>query len=465
MDVAKEQPEENQLAIENLFSAALELPKNDRRRLIDASDISDSCKQAVRRLLRAHEQGSVWLNEDIFTDVESIASGFLDSLVDEEHDSPTLVPGTTIDDFQVVEEIGRGGMSIVYKARQLDPVDRFVALKIIRPHLLSPQSLRRFVREQQALGMVSHPNIATLYGVGTSPHGQPYAAMEFVDGVPIDVYCDMHRLSIDDRLQAFGQLCDALQHAHEHGVVHRDIKPNNVLALTDQRKTCVKLIDFGVAKMLESHAPDETCVTRFGQLVGSPRYMSPEQIGGHDTTAKTDVYAAGLVLFELVTGSAFCQSDDLLSISQSFAQDQIELASDRIERSISAGDRLARYRSTTDRALVRRVRRDIDWILRKALARRSSDRYGSIGELLDDVNRSIAGEPVSASRPTFAHRCRRFGRDHKWLFIGMFATASLLLELTAFSHWHNIKAQDSTPGLSNPSVSSTPPQQEIGPSD
>ena len=285
MDSTNEYPLHDQLAIEDLFSTALELPKQERSRWVNASSINQADKQAVLRLLRAHEQGSVWLNDNIFSDAESIDAGFLDSLLGEEHDSPTLEPGTQIDDYRVVEEVGRGGMSIVYKAKQTNPIDRTVALKIIRPHLLSPQSLRRFIREQQALAMVSHPNIATLYGVGTSENGQPYAAMEFVEGVPIDVYCDMQRLSIDDRLLVFQQVCVALQHAHEHGVIHRDVKPNNILVYNDQREARVNLIDFGVAKLRESHAPEETCVTGLGQLIGSPRYMSPEQRGGHVASA------------------------------------------------------------------------------------------------------------------------------------------------------------------------------------
>jgi len=427
----------DQLAIEDLFSAALESPKRDRRNLVKTSVLPESDKQAVLRLLRAHEQGSLLLNENIFTDLERIDAGFLDSLLGEEEQTNSLEPGATVGAYKVVNEIGRGGMSIVYKARQSDPIDRTVALKIIRPHLLSPQALRRFIREQQALAMVSHPNIATLYTVGTTDSGQPYAAMEFVNGVPIDIFCDKHRLSVDQRLTVFRQVCVALQHAHDHGVIHRDIKPSNILVFAERNSPRVKLIDFGIAKLLDCGSREDTNLTRFGQLVGSPRYMSPEQMGGHQIGTPSDVYAAGLVLFELVTGSPYHQSCDLLTISKSYSKENPELASDRIGDSIASGDSLGRFRSTTDRKLVRHVKRDINWILSKAIAPRVQDRYATVDELLMDVNCALTNQPISASRPTVVRRLKAFFQTNKLFFLGMFAAASLLLELAAFSHWYN----------------------------
>ena len=428
----------DQVAIEELFAAALDVPKRDRPRLVQDAEIADSDRQAVLRLLRAHEQGSLLLNENLFTDLERIDANFLGSLLNEEVESPSLTPGTRVDVYEVVNEIGRGGMSIVYKARQTDPIARTVALKIIRPHLLSPQALRRFVREQQALALVSHPNIATLYGVGTTDNGQPYAAMEFVDGVPIDVYCDMHRLTVDERLTVFRQVCVALQHAHDHGVIHRDVKPNNLLVYTEQNTPRVKLIDFGIAKLFHGDGKNDMDVTRFGQLVGSPRYMSPEQMGGHAVGPSSDVYSAGLVLFELVTGSPYHQSDDLLTISKSFTEERPPLASHRIRELITAGgDPIARFRSTTNRRFVRRVTQDIDWVLAKALSPCVEDRYSTIGDLLTDIYCVLTGRPISAARPPASRRVKEFIHTHKYFFLGMFASATLLLELSAFAHWHN----------------------------
>lgn len=426
----------DQLAIEDLFTAALEIPRRERFSLVQQATLSESDRQAVLRLLHAHEQGSMLLNDSIFADLERIDAGFLDNLLEEEEESPSFPAGTDIDIYKVVEEVGRGGMSIVYKAQQSDPIDRTVALKVIRPHLLSPQALRRFIREQQALAIVSHPNIATLFSVGTTDNGQPYAAMEFVDGPPIDVFCDMHRLTVDQRLSVFRQVCVALQHAHENGVVHRDVKPNNILVFVEQKSPRVKLIDFGIAKLLEGGSREETNVTRFGQLVGSPRYMSPEQLGGHTVAATTDVYSAGLVLFELVTGSPFRQSDDLLAISKSLT-DEPQLASSRIRESVAAGDSVAEFRSTTAGPLIRRVKKDIDWILSKALASRIEDRYATIDDLLTDINAAIAGKPIAAAGPSLGRQVKTFVESHKLLIMSTIASATLLLEFTAFAYWYN----------------------------
>ena len=236
-----------------------------------------------------------------------------DSLLDGPDLAPTIprasatadVAGTIIGPYKLMEQIGEGGMGVVYVAEQTQPVRRKVALKVIRPGMDSRQVVARFEAERQALAMMDHPNIAKIFDGGVTDSGRPYFVMELVRGVPITDYCDEHRLSIGDRLDLFVLVCRAVQHAHQKGVIHRDLKPSNILVTLHDGVPVPKVIDFGIAKATGQSLTDKTVYTAFTQIVGTPLYMSPEQVemSGLDVDTRSDIYSLGVLLYELLTGT------------------------------------------------------------------------------------------------------------------------------------------------------------------
>ena len=214
-------------------------------------------------------------------------------------------PGTVIGPYKLLEQIGEGGMGVVYMAEQTQPVRRKVALKIIKPGMDTQQVIARFEAERQALAMMDHPNIAKVLDAGATESGRPYFVMELVRGIPITEYCDQHRLPIHERLELFMQVCQAVQHAHQKGIIHRDIKPTNVLVTALDGVPVPKVIDFGIAKATGQSLTDKTLFTGFAQLIGTPLYMSPEQaeLSAVDVDTRSDIYSLGVLLYELLTGT------------------------------------------------------------------------------------------------------------------------------------------------------------------
>ncbi|MCA9297745.1 MAG: serine/threonine protein kinase, partial [Phycisphaerales bacterium] len=280
---------------------------------------------------------------------------------------PDALIGERVGAYRLDEIVGRGGFGVVYRAEQLEPVRRTVAFKVIRPGMDSSQVVRRFEAERQALALMNHDHVAKVFDAGTTPRGRPYVVMEYVDGRPLTRHCDEDSLSIDDRLRLFIEVCDAIQHAHAKGIVHRDIKPNNVLVREDG---VVKVIDFGIAKALEQKLTDETIATGPGQLIGTPEYMSPEQVDLHatDVDTRSDVYALGVLLYELLTGTLPFDAESLRVASLAEIQRIIrEVDPPKPSTRLSSIDdddevqRLARSRRV-DRGAFRRVLQgDLDW--------------------------------------------------------------------------------------------------------
>jgi serine/threonine protein kinase/WD40 repeat protein len=335
-------------------------------------------------------------------------------------------PGRAFGPYRLIEQIGEGGMGIVWLARQEHPIRRDVALKVVKPGADSAQVLSRFESERQALAILNHPNIATVFDAGLTDDGRPYFAMEYVPGLAITAFADQHALPITARLELFLQVCEAVEHAHQKGVVHRDLKPANILVGDRNGRAVVKVIDFGVAKALGPSLSAETMATQIGTLVGTPEYMSPEQAGLTEAVVdtRTDIYSLGLVLYELLVGALPFDAAELrrkavLEMLRVIREDEPpRLASRLTGQSDVEIKEIAKRRLTEPRSLVRQLRGDLEWITTRALEKEPARRYASASELGADVRRHLATEPVVAGPPDLRYRLGKLVRRHRGAAIG-----------------------------------------------
>ena len=330
--------------------------------------------------------------------------------------------------YTLVEVIGEGGMGSVWRARQTEPVKRFVAVKLIKAGMDSKQVLARFEAERQALALMDHPNIAKVLDGGLHD-GRPYFVMELVKGVPITEYCDRRRLTPKERLELFVPVCQAIQHAHQKGIIHRDIKPSNVLIALYDDKPVVKVIDFGVAKATGGALTEHTIDTGFGGVVGTPQYMSPEQatFNNLDVDTRSDVYALGVLLYELLTGSPPFTKQDLekrgvLEMLRVVREEEPPRPSTKLSTA-DALPTLSANRSTEPRRLTGLLRNELDWVVMKALEKDRTRRYETANGFAADVQRYLSGEAVHAHPPSAAYRLRKFVRRNR----GQVIAASLVL--------------------------------------
>ncbi|HEX6864198.1 MAG TPA: serine/threonine-protein kinase, partial [Thermoanaerobaculia bacterium] len=334
--------------------------------------------------------------------------------------------GQTIGNYRVTQKLGEGGMGTVYLARQDEPIKRTVALKVVRRGRRSPALAARFEIERQILALMRHPGIAQVLDAGTTPAGDPYYAMEYVQGVPITDYCDHKRLPLRERLELFVEVCAAIQHAHQRGVLHRDIKPHNVLVTETDGKPLPKVIDFGIAKALEGEPDLRRSLTEHGLVMGTPAAMSPEQVSrADDVDSRTDVYSLGTLLYELLVGILPLDFDPLQPSSwfeQIMREDPLP-PSRRLERLGDLAVEPAVRRGTDAAGLRRQLAGDLDWIVMKALEKDRSRRYASVSELAADVERHLRDEPVLAGPPSLAYRVRKYVRRNRSLALA----ASLVL--------------------------------------
>ncbi len=404
----------------------------ERAAFLDAACGNDRhLRQGVEALLLAHEDSCELLD----------ASDQADSTL--ERAAVGLSPGAFVGRYELLREIGAGGMGAVWMAEQTRPVRRRVALKIIKPGMDSRQVIARFEAERQALAMMDHPNIARVLEAGTTESGRLYFVMELVDGVPITTYCDLHNLTPRERLELFLPVCHAVQHAHSKGIVHRDLKPSNVL-VASYDAPAPKIIDFGVAKATTQGLIDRTTFTQCGLLVGTLEYMSPEQasFNNPDIDTRSDVYSLGVLLYELLTGStpfeknrlsAQAFDDVLRMIREESARKPSARLSD-LKRTGSPGQPsafearaahaegtqsdsslalIAAHRSTEPARLARLLRGDLDRIVMKALEKDRHLRYQTASEVALDLERYLADEPVAACPPSVGYRLRKFARRNK----------------------------------------------------
>jgi len=344
-------------------------------------------------------------------------------------------PGGQIDRYKLLSVLGEGGMGIVYLAEQERPVKRQVALKVIKPGMDSKRVLARFEAEQQALALMEHPHVARVHDAGLTPSGRPYFVMEYVKGVPITEYCDKHRLTVEERLRLFLHVCEAVQHAHQKGIIHRDIKPSNILVTIEDEQAAPKVIDFGVARAISRPFTGRTLYTEQGQLVGTPEYMSPEQAdpGNQDIDTRADVYSLGILLYELIAGvlpfdPQMLREHGIDGARKIICEEEPQTPSTRVNRtSVEESTKSAQRRRTNPRQLQRRLRGDLDWISLKAMEKDRMRRYSSAGELAADIHRHLSHEPVMAGRPGMAYKASKFVRRNRALVSGLSAVLAVLL--------------------------------------
>jgi len=331
-------------------------------------------------------------------------------------------PGTRIGCYKLLRVLGEGGMGIVYLAEQERLIRRRVALKIIKPGMDSKRVLARFEAERQALALLEHPNIAQVHDAGTADSGRPYFAMEYVKGSMITEFCDRHTLTVKERLRLFQQVCGALQHAHQKGIIHRDIKPSNILVSSENDQVIPKIIDFGVAKAISQPLTERTLVTEESQLLGTPEYMSPEQveIANEDIDTRSDIYSLGVLLYELLTGVLPFDSDTLREggfeqIRRVIRETDPKTPSTRLTRLGDEANKVAESRRTEVGALARCLHKELEWIPLKAMRKERSHRYRTASELSDDIENYLKGAPLMAAPPTARYRLAKFLRRHKAL--------------------------------------------------
>src|SRR5215218_1387336 len=331
-----------------------------------------------------------------------------------------LPPGTVIGRYKLLEPIGEGGYGVVFMAEQTSPVVRKVALKIIKAGMDSRQVIARFEAERQALAVMDHVNIARVLDAGTTNSGLPYFVMELVHGVPITRYCDENNLGLRERLELFVPVCKAIQHAHQKGIIHRDVKPSNVLVTLYDGKPVPKVIDFGVAKAVEQKLTERTLFTQYGTMVGTLEYVSPEQAEmsalGVDT--RSDVYSLGVLLYELLTGSTplghqRVKEAGYAEVLRMIKEEDPPRPSTRLSDSGVALATISAQRRTEPAKLTKLVRGELDWIVMKCLEKDRSRRYETANGFAADVQRYLADEPVQACPPSGWYRLRKFVRRNK----------------------------------------------------
>jgi len=328
-------------------------------------------------------------------------------------------PGDTIDKYRLLQVIGEGGMGEVWLAEQLEPIRRRVALKVIKQGMDTREVVARFDTERQVLARLDHPNIAKVLDAGATENGRPFFVMEYVEGVTITDYCDRHHLTTQQRLELFFKVCEGVQHAHRNAIIHRDIKPGNVLVTLQNSEPVPKIIDFGVAKATDKTLSEQTLFTELGQLLGTPEFMSPEQaeMSGLGIDTRTDIYSLGVLLYVLLVGVLPFDSRELRragfdEIRRRIREVEPTRPSSRLTTMAGKLPTVAKARGTSPAKLSHELRGDLDWIVMKALDKDRTRRYETPVEMADDLRRYLRNEPVIASPPSAIYRTRKFVRRH-----------------------------------------------------
>jgi serine/threonine protein kinase/tetratricopeptide (TPR) repeat protein len=422
---------------EAIFNAARRIESAEERGVFirHACAGDDAWAERVRALLDMHER-----DPDFLAGFGQNHNGTVDE--------PPITerPGSMIGPYKLKEQIGEGGFGLVFVAEQQEPVKRKVALKVIKPGMDTREVMARFTAERQALALMDHPNIARVLDAGATDSGRPYFVMELVRGIPITEYCDQNHLSPRDRLDLFVTVCQAVQHAHQKGIIHRDIKPSNVLVTSHDGKPVAKVIDFGVAKAIHQQLTERSIYTQFTQMIGTPLYMSPEQaeMSGLDIDTRSDIYSLGVLLYELLTGTTPLEKKKFAKaaydeIRRMIREDEPPKPSTRLSTSDAIAS-IAAQRHTEPAKLSKLMRGDLDWITMKALEKDRTRRYETANGLARDIQRYLSDEPVEACPPSATYRLRKFAKKNRAALTTAAAIALLLVAGVAVSAWLTLRA-------------------------
>jgi len=403
--------------LREVFLAVIEFEGEDREaRLLEACGEDEKMLAELRRLLASEEEASQFLERG------------------DGDGGSELSPGDRIGPYTLRQPLGEGGFAEVFLAEQQEPVRRRVALKLLKAGMDSCEILARFEAERQALAMMQHSGIAKIFDAGISERGRSWFAMEYVDGVPITDYCDTHRLGLAERLALFIEVCEAIQHAHQKGVIHRDLKPSNILVGMAEGQAQAKVIDFGIAKATGGRLTEKTIFTSHGMLIGTPAYMSPEQaeMSGIDIDTRSDVYSLGILLYELLSGEPPFHPRRLMEAGygeiQRIIREEEPPRPSTKSTTIEDVKAIAQFRRLDANALRKHLDGDLDWIAMRALEKDRARRYATVQELSADIGRHLADEPVEAGPPSASYRFTKFVRRNR---VGVAAGSLVLLTLAA----------------------------------
>lgn len=423
-------PQDSWTRVQDVFSRCIDLrgeERDARARQLCGDD--SSLLEEVRSLLERSDHSAPGLDGEALWSLALLGTG-----------KSSIATGARIGRYRLDEAIAEGGMGVVYRAEQLEPVRRSVAFKVIRTGLRGEEILRRFERERQSLARLDHDNIARFLDAGATDDGAPYFVMDYVVGESLVRACDAYRLDVPARLRLFQRICDGVHHAHQRGLIHRDLKPANILVTGSATSLTPKIIDFGIARALENDVDStESALTLAGSFLGTPAYMSPEQLEGSiDLDVRTDVYALGVILHELLTGELPFDVQSSENGGLRAFQERVRLVepkrpSDRISTATRGETSFATTHSTTAAALARTLRGDLDWIILKSLAKERDLRYASALDLSHDIERYLQHEPVIAGPPTTWYRVRKFITRHRTLVSAIALVAVSLIAATIIS--------------------------------
>ncbi len=447
-----------------IFLNALEIasPAERESYVVERCASDDVLRREVEALLRHHEDLGGFLESPPADHDATMHQAFIQESA-----------GTQIGPYKLLQQIGEGGFGVVFMAEQIQPVQRKVALKVIKPGMDTRQVIARFEAERQALALMDHPNIAKVFDAGTTnidrslrernggsrielttncDPGRPYFVMELVKGIPITAYCDQKRMALRRRLELFIPICQAIQHAHQKGIIHRDLKPSNVMVAEFDEKPVAKIIDFGVAKAIAQRLTEKTMFTEFGQVIGTVEYMSPEQakLNQLDIDTRSDIYSLGVLLYELLTGETPFDRKRL----QGAAFDEM-LRIIREEEPLCPSTRLTtlakgalstvcQHRGLDPRELRQRMRGDLDWIVMKCLEKDRDRRYEAADGLARDIQRYLADEPVLACPPSARYRLSKFARRNRVALMTASLVAAALIVGIVVSSWLAVHAMEAS---------------------